>query len=297
MLQQLPEVPLVGTVRTRMLAARGRDPARPVGQDRGDPPDRLRPAIRARRRRLPSFFIGAYFAVRSLTGAGRNLGLLRNPPRGEPTPKEQSCSPKRKANRSLRRSTNPGATSTVAAAFSSSARLPLGAAIGGAGILAAAATGGSTSTTAPSTASGSSGAPSQAPTDPAKLSHGPDETLLTGTTADKVKAAALAADPGATIIRVETDSAGSPYEAHITKADGTQVTLKIDASFKVTSTEQGFGAGPGGQGPGGNGPDGQAPGGAVRAGEPRAPPRRAHDESWIRSGGAPRPGRRRTEPR
>ena len=49
-------------------------------------------------------------------------------------------------------------------------------------------------------------------------------------------------------MRVETDSAGSPYEAHITKADGTQVTLKIDASFKVTATEQGFGGGPHGQG-------------------------------------------------
>ena len=76
------------------------------------------------------------------------------------------------------------------------------------------------------------------------MSHGPNETLLTGTTADKVKAAALAAQPGATIIRVETDSAGSPYEAHVTKADGTQVTLKIDASFKVTATEPGFGGGP-----------------------------------------------------
>ena len=74
--------------------------------------------------------------------------------------------------------------------------------------------------------------------------------MLTGTTADKVKAAALAAVPGGTIIRVETDSGGSPYEAHVTKADGTQVTVKVDAGFKVTATEQGFGAGPGG-GPGG----------------------------------------------
>jgi uncharacterized membrane protein YkoI len=120
----------------------------------------------------------------------------------------------------------------------------IGAAIGGAGI-ASAATSGSSSTTAASSAasSGTQGA------DPARLSHGPGETLLTGTTAEKVKAAALAAVPGATVIRVETDSAGSPYEAHVTKADGTQVTLKIDASFKVTSTEQGFGGGPNGQAP------------------------------------------------
>ena len=116
----------------------------------------------------------------------------------------------------------------------------LGAAIGGAGI-ANAATTGSSSTTAPSSATPAA--------DPATLSHGPGETVLTGTTADKVKAAALAAAPGATIIRVETDSAGSPYEAHITKADGTRVTVKIDASFKVTSTEPGFGGGPNGQAP------------------------------------------------
>jgi hypothetical protein len=108
-------------------------------------------------------------------------------------------------------------------------------------------------TTSSSSAAGSSPAAASSinsaanPANPATLSHGPGETLLTGTTAAKVKAAALAADPGATIIRVETDSAGSPYEAHITKADGTQVTLKIDTSFNVTSTQQGFGAGPSGQ--------------------------------------------------
>ncbi len=127
----------------------------------------------------------------------------------------------------------------------------VGAAIGGAGIANAATSSsssaaGSSSAAAPATNSAANPAN---PANPATLSHGPGETLLTGTTAAKVKAAALAADPGATIIRVETDSAGSPYEAHITKADGTQVTLKIDTNFNVTSTEQGFGAGPSGQAP------------------------------------------------
>ena len=60
------------------------------------------------------------------------------------------------------------------------------------------------------------------------MTNGPGETLLTGTTAEKVKAAALAAVPGGTIIRVETDSEGSPYEAHVTKTDGTQVTVKTN---------------------------------------------------------------------
>jgi len=122
----------------------------------------------------------------------------------------------------------------------------LGAGLGGAAITGAATTS-TTSTTATSTATGGTPAATNTAPDPATLTHGPGETLLTGTTADKVKAAALAAVPGGTIIRVETDSAGSPYEAHITKSDGTQVTVKVDTNFKVTATEAGFGAGPGGR--------------------------------------------------
>ena len=80
--------------------------------------------------------------------------------------------------------------------------------------------------------------------DPAKMGHGPNETLLTGTTASKVRAAALAAVPGGTVIRVETDSDGSPYEAHVRTSDGTIVTVKVDRSFKVTDTIDGFGMGP-----------------------------------------------------
>ena len=135
----------------------------------------------------------------------------------------------------------------------------VGAALGGAAI-AGAATSGSESSGAGATTTAPASAPAHAP-DPATVAHGPGETLLTGTTADQVKAAALAAVPGGTIIRVETDSAGSPYEAHVTKADGTQVTVKVDANFKVTATEQGFGAGPdGGRAPGGGAPAGGAPG-------------------------------------
>ncbi len=77
----------------------------------------------------------------------------------------------------------------------------------------------------------------------ADVGHGPNETLLTGTTAEKVRAAALAAVPGGTVIRVETDSDGSPYEAHVTEADGSVVTVKVDKNFAVTSTESGFGRG------------------------------------------------------
>jgi len=72
----------------------------------------------------------------------------------------------------------------------------------------------------------------------------PGETLLTGTTAAKVKAAALAKVPGATVIRVETDSAGSPYEAHLRKTDGSYVTVKVNDAFTVTAVQSGFGARP-----------------------------------------------------
>lgn len=94
-----------------------------------------------------------------------------------------------------------------------------------------------------STPSASATAPAANGTDPAKVAHGPGETLLTDGTANKVRAAALAAVPGGTIIRVETDSAGSAYEAHVRKSDGSIVTVKVDKDFKATSTESGFGAG------------------------------------------------------
>ncbi|MEA3215742.1 MAG: hypothetical protein QOJ19_1898 [Acidimicrobiia bacterium] len=79
--------------------------------------------------------------------------------------------------------------------------------------------------------------------DPSKGGHvghnGVKEELLTGDTAEKVKAAALAAVPGGTIERVENDAEGATYEAHMTKADGSHVTVKLDASFNVTSVENG----------------------------------------------------------
>lgn len=64
------------------------------------------------------------------------------------------------------------------------------------------------------------------------------EKLLTGDTAARVKAAAKAKVPGGTVERVETDAdTGAPYEAHVRKADGSQVVVYVDASFNVTGTE------------------------------------------------------------
>ena len=75
------------------------------------------------------------------------------------------------------------------------------------------------------------------------------EELLTGETADKVEAAALEKYPGATVVRIETDSDGA-YEAHLVKADGTPVTVEVNKSFEVTGEEAGgFGHGHGPWGP------------------------------------------------
>ena len=63
---------------------------------------------------------------------------------------------------------------------------------------------------------------------------------LTGDALAKVTAVAKDALPGATVVRVETDADGNAkYEAHVTKSDGSQVTVKVDSGFKVTSIEDG----------------------------------------------------------
>jgi hypothetical protein len=87
----------------------------------------------------------------------------------------------------------------------------------------------------------------------------PDEHLLTGTTAAKVKAAALATYPGATVQRVETDSDGV-YEAHVVTSAGDQVIVQVGKDFTVTGTQTGGGRG-GHGGPGRHGDrDGDGPG-------------------------------------
>src|SRR5690349_5866297 len=76
---------------------------------------------------------------------------------------------------------------------------------------------------------------------------------LTGDTAAKVKAAAEAKVPGATVLRVEDGGPyDSPYHAHVRKADGTEVVVLVNASFEATSVQTRPAGGPGGPGgPGG----------------------------------------------
>lgn len=106
----------------------------------------------------------------------------------------------------------------------------------------------STPTTDPADASGNQ----TPPADPASLPNGPGETVLTGDTATRVKAAVDKALPDATIIRMETDADAHVYEAHVKKADGTVVTLYFDSSFAANGQDNGFG-GTGDRGPGHHG--------------------------------------------
>ena len=64
-----------------------------------------------------------------------------------------------------------------------------------------------------------------------------DEELLADDVAAKVKEAALAEYPGATVVRIESDSDGV-YEAHLTTADGAPVTVEVNKSFEATGEEQ-----------------------------------------------------------
>ena len=116
-----------------------------------------------------------------------------------------------------------------------------GLAAGSYGIASAASGTGSTTTTA-TTPSATTPAPGtsggQGHWNGGRGGQRSDETLLTGDTASKVTAAAEARVSGGTIVRVETDADGNAlYEAHMTKADGTPVTVYVDAQFEVVSVE------------------------------------------------------------
>jgi uncharacterized membrane protein YkoI len=65
-------------------------------------------------------------------------------------------------------------------------------------------------------------------------SGAPDEELLAGDVAEAATDAALEEVPGGTIIRVETDAdQEAAFEAHVAKANGTEVTVLMDNEFNV----------------------------------------------------------------
>jgi hypothetical protein len=93
--------------------------------------------------------------------------------------------------------------------------------------------------------------PATAPSDtngPPANAHGAapvrgDEKALSAAVSAQLKAAAVKAVPGGTVYRVETDAGDGTYEAHMTKADGTEVMVKFDKSYKVIGVESGMGTG------------------------------------------------------
>lgn len=122
-------------------------------------------------------------------------------------------------------------------------------ALGGSTLANAASSGSSTTqqgtTTAQPPAGGQrpNGAPSGQRPDPTKPgghvgANGKTEEALSSDVAAKVKAAAEAKVSGGTVERVETDvDFGSPYEAHVRKSDGSEVTVLVNKDFQVTAVK------------------------------------------------------------
>jgi hypothetical protein len=109
------------------------------------------------------------------------------------------------------------------------------------GVLAGTLTANAANTTTTTGAAGSyaattPGAPQARGNVDESKSQRPDEHLLSGETASKVRAAALAKYPGATVLRVETDSDGV-YEAHLIITGGQRVTVEVGKDFTVTGLE------------------------------------------------------------
>jgi len=141
------------------------------------------------------------------------------------------------------------------------------AAIGGA-LVAATLTGGAlgatlvgsanAATTAPtkSATSSSTSSTSGTETHPAFPEHGTAshesaEKAVTGDAATKAQAAAVKSVGSGTAGVVTADFTGTGYETTVTKADGTQVEVRLDSTFTVEAGHGGHG------GPGdGGGPDG-----------------------------------------
>src|SRR3954451_11987080 len=80
----------------------------------------------------------------------------------------------------------------------------------------------------------------------------PQREALSADVAAKIKAAALAKVPGATVLRTESGGPdNSAYHAHIKTSDGTLKVVLVDASFQATAVQADQGRG--GRGPRGHG--------------------------------------------
>ena len=128
----------------------------------------------------------------------------------------------------------------------------VGGTLGGVMSASASTTGGDSSSTSTAAAQPPTGQPQMGGTSPVRS----DEQEVTGAKATTLRAAALEAVPGGTVVRIETDAGDAAYEVHMTKADGTPVTVKFNASLAVLRVENGMGQGdpmPSGRPPAANG--------------------------------------------
>ena len=66
---------------------------------------------------------------------------------------------------------------------------------------------------------------------------GGDDKPLTGSTLEQAKAAALAHTGGGTVTETEVGDDGAAYGVEIRLADGSQVEVNLDGSFKVIGQE------------------------------------------------------------
>jgi hypothetical protein len=71
----------------------------------------------------------------------------------------------------------------------------------------------------------------------AAASDGDTDQELTGPTRDRAVAAALAATGGGTVLETEAGDDGAAYGVEVRLADGRQVEVNLDASFKVVGQE------------------------------------------------------------
>jgi len=116
------------------------------------------------------------------------------------------------------------------------ATIAIGLGVGSYGIASAASGGGTTST--PAATNPARAAPPGANGGAPWGHQRSDETLLTGDALAKVTAVAKAKVAGGTVVRVETDADGvAAYEAHMTKADGSPVTVYVDEDFNFVSVQ------------------------------------------------------------
>jgi hypothetical protein len=68
-----------------------------------------------------------------------------------------------------------------------------------------------------------------------------DETLVAGEITGRVRAAAVAREPNATVSRVDADADGHDlYEVHMVRPDGALVTVYVDRQFEVIGVETGI---------------------------------------------------------